>query len=517
MKAHLLYADRDFDWSAPPPWHADLLTADLALTTVFDAMACGDEQVFEAVKKVILAGVEGDLGTIHYRQGVLEDCLNNPSVVRELYAMAGEAMDAERKHYLGSLARYPEWVLSRSIELMEVFIAFMRRLRGMADTRGRRFASTGWMAFFEMLRHELSDDFFLRAEDHLYQLKFRGGMLLSAELGRANRASRYILHRTPRAWEKAWWERLLNWLFQSKPPPHSFDIDPRDEAGHSALQDIRKRGISLVARALAQSTDHVLSFFSMLRSELAFYVGCVNLRDELVRKGEPICRPSAEPAEEHRLSLRGLYDVSLALTIERHVVGNDANADDRDLVIVTGANQGGKSTFLRSIGLAQLMMQAGMFAPARSFQSSTCDGLFTHYKREEDTSMESGKLDEELSRMSDIVDHIASHPMILFNESFAATNEREGSEIARQVISALLERRARMVCVTHLYELAHGFHEKSAVDVLFLRAERQDDDARTFRLVEGEPLQTSFGEDLYKDVFGTEANCDAVAANEGSR
>ena len=53
--------------------------------------------------------------------------------------------------------------------------------------------------------------------------------------------------------------------------------------------------------------------------------------------------------------------------------------------------------------------------------------------------MKSGKLDEELSRMSAIVDHITSHPMILFNESFAATNEREGSEIARQIVSALLE------------------------------------------------------------------------------
>ena len=48
--------------------------------------------------------------------------------------------------------------------------------------------------------------------------------------------------------------------------------------------------------------------------------------------------------------------------------------------------------------------------------------------------MKSGKLDEELSRMSDIVDHITPHSMILFNESFAATNEREGSEIARQII-----------------------------------------------------------------------------------
>ena len=240
----------------------------------------------------------------------------------------------------------------------------------------------------------------------------------------------------------------------------------------------------------------------MLRTELAFYVGCVNLHEQLVRKGEPTCFPLPVLAEEHRLSFRGLYDVCLALSLNHRVVGNDANADNKDLLIVTGANQGGKSTFLRSVALAQLMMQCGMFVPADSFCSSLCDGLFTHYKREEDTSMKSGKLDEELSRMSDIVDHITPHPMILFNESFAATNEREGSEIAQQIMSALLETRVRIVCVTHLYELAHGFYVRDKENLLFLRAERQVDGARTFKLIEGKPLETSFGEDLYNSIFG---------------
>jgi DNA mismatch repair ATPase MutS len=182
-------------------------------------------------------------------------------------------------------------------------------------------------------------------------------------------------------------------------------------------------------------------------------------------------------------------------------VGNDVNADNKDFVIITGANQGGKSTFLRSIGLSQLMMQCGLFAPAESFSSNICDGLFTHYKREEDATMKSGKLDEELSRMSDIVDNITSSSMLLFNESFAATNEREGSEIARQIICALLEKRIKIFFVTHLYEFAHGFLDKKMENAIFLRAERQADGGRTFKLVEGEPLQTSYGEDLYNMIF----------------
>ena len=113
-------------------------------------------------------------------------------------------------------------------------------------------------------------------------------------------------------------------------------MHPRDEGGAKALAELQDRGISLVAKALAQSADHVGSFFDMLRTELAFYVGCVNLHEELGQKTEPLCPPSPVTAEERRLSFRGLYDVSLALSMEQLVVGNDANADEQDLVIVTG-------------------------------------------------------------------------------------------------------------------------------------------------------------------------------------
>ncbi len=147
------------------------------------------------------------------------------------------------------------------------------------------------------------------------------------------------------------------------------------------------------------------------------------------------------------------------------------------------------------------MMQCGMFVPARSFCANVCDRLFTHYKREEDATMKSGKLDEELSRMSGIVDDLTPNAMVLFNESFAATNEREGSEIGRQIVRALLEKRLKVFFVTHFYDLANGFWEKAMRNAIFLRAERQPDGGRTFRLIEGEPLQTSYGKDLYSRIF----------------
>ena len=146
-----------------------------------------------------------------------------------------------------------------------------------------------------------------------------------------------------------------------------------------------------------------------------------------------------------------------------------------------------------------------MFVAANSFSANVCSGIFTHYKREEDTSMTSGKLDEELSRMREIADKIAPRSILLCNESFAATNEREGSEIGRQVVRALVDTDIKVFFVTHLYDLAESLYREQREAGVFLRAERKAGGRRTFKLVEGAPLPTSYGADLYTQVFGTGA------------
>lgn len=105
--------------------------------------------------------------------------------------------------------------------------------------------------------------------------------------------------------------------------------------------------------------------------------------------------------------------------------------------------------------------------------------------------------------MSVVVDHVRRGGTVLLNESFASTNEREGSEIGRQVVRALLEAGIRVFYVTHLYDLAQSLHRSEGRTALFLRAERLPDGRRTFRLIEGEPLPTSYGPDLYRRLFGS--------------
>jgi len=420
-----MYKDQDFDLQKQLPWNEQALTQDLELNTLFDAMALGDEFLFEVAKKAVLSSLK-DSNTILYRQNILKDCLKNSSIVRDIYNIAVESIESKKKHYYGIFSRYPSSILHSSIEMLQIFMGLLKKLKNIADEHAYKFESEGFTAFFAMINKELDDEYFASVQNHLRELKFRDGVLISAELGKGNEGTNYIL-RKPQDKNQSWVKRI----FAPKQLVYTFYISDRDESGSRILSELRDRGINLVANALAQSADHINSFFNMLRTELAFYIGCLNLYEQLAQIGEPISFPLPVSPGERRHSFKGLYDVCLALTIKQKIVGNNVNADNKNLVIITGANQGGKSTFLRSIGLSQLMMQCGMFVPAESFCYNICDGLFTHYKREEDATMKSGKLDEELSRMSDIVDNITSNSMLLFNESFAATNEREGSEIAR--------------------------------------------------------------------------------------
>jgi DNA mismatch repair ATPase MutS len=265
-----------------------------------------------------------------------------------------------------------------------------------------------------------------------------------------------------------------------------------------------ERWLRSLLGTLGQSADHIFSFFGMLRAELGFYVACLNLRGQLIASGEPVCFPDPLPADTRAFSCRGLYEPCLALASPARVVGNDVAADGKSLVIVTGANQGGKSTFLRSVGLAHLMMQCGMFVAAELFRASVCSALFTHFRREEDPSMRSGRLDEELSRMKRITDRVIPNALVLFNESFSATNELEGAQVANGIVRALVETGSRVFFVTHSYELSHRLYVDCSPAWLFLRAERNIDGTRSYRVVKGEPLRSSFGEDLYRRILGEE-------------
>ncbi len=510
MKVHLMFRETDFSTGTvrpstePLPAGALDLVRDLDLSTIWAAMADGAPHLWEVARAATLA-LATETETVRFRQEVLSDFRTHPECARQLYTLACDAIQGH-KHIDATLRRTPASTLRRTVEGIAPLLAHLERLRAFADAYEGLVISEGVTRLVATLRAELDESYFAEITAHLGQLRFKDGMWMSAQLGAGNRGTGYVL-RTPRDAQSI--DRSGALKRRRRPAgidaarSFSFEVHPRDEAGQEALTRFQDRGLNLAANALAQSTDQILGFFAQLRTEVAFYLGCLNLERRLGSIGAPMCTP--EPVDAGTvpmLAAEGIYDPALVLRTGARAVGNDVDADGRKLVMITGANSGGKSTFLRAIGLAQLLMQCGMQVCATKYHSSLCDGFFTHFTRGEDPSMRRGRFEEELSRMRGIADSLTPRAMVLFSESFTGTAAREGSEVAREIVLALLDAGVRVAFVTHLYDLAESLFLETAGSALFLRAERRGDGERTFKMLEGSPLSTSFAPDLYDHIGG---------------
>jgi hypothetical protein len=486
MKAHLL-SPTD---AAACAVLGDDVAVDLDIDTLLTAMA-GNDPVLRSAAEQALGAPLADADTVRHRQQVLTDCLDHPELPRRLFDLATAAIAADKKEW--TIGDSPDTRLHRSVRVLTAFIPLLRDLRAIADRSAGTVRSPGFRTMFATLLAELDDVFFTDVDRHIQQLNFRGGLLVSTRLTGDYRSGRFTV-RSPHE-PTSWWRTLF-----PRRSPYAVVIPPRDDAGARALGEIRGRATAVVSVAVSESVTHMLNFFVALRDELAFYLGVLNLHGRLTDAGMPLCLPTLGDTETG-LVARGLYDPGLLLRAAAPVVGNDVDASGRAGIVVTGANQGGKSTFLRSVGIAQLMAQAGMFVSADEFTTDVRSGLFTHFRREEDETLVSGKFDEELTRMSGVVDAVARGGLVLMNESFAATNESEGAEIGGTVVRALLDAGVAVVLVTHSFELAVRLRTDSGDRVLFLRAERRDDGQRTFCMLPGDPEPTSFGLDLYDRII----------------
>jgi len=488
MRALLLHPDRAFD-ATPATLNAIPSARDLELSILLDAATGGDKHLQAVMTTVFAQAFANDALTVRHRQGVLADALGDPAGVRDLYAIAGEPFGRNRAWEFTLYGHDPAAKVSSAVRTLRNCLGVLRRLRDRCAVMAPKARSAGLRDFHEKLQRNLGDSYLAEAEADLQTLMFRKGVLISARVGGGGDSAGITL-RMPQKRDLNWLQSLLT----PGGPSYTIQLAPRDDAGAQTFARLQNGGLGLISDALYAAAEHVLAFVTATRAELAFYVAALNLHDRLAAIGELVTFPNAAP-DASIFHCRDLRDPSLALTMERPAVGNDIDADGRPLIVITGANRGGKSTFLRSAGLAQTMLQCGLFVTAATFTASLRTGLFTHYRREEDRTMRSGKFDEELVRMDAIADALRPGSLVLFNESFAATNEREGSNVAHQIVTALLDSGISVMAVTHMAAFAQSFLGDTRT--CFLRAEQ----ARSFRLETAEPISESYGRDLYDQIF----------------
>jgi DNA mismatch repair ATPase MutS len=259
-----------------------------------------------------------------------------------------------------------------------------------------------------------------------------------------------------------------------------------------------------VARALTRYVKTGSGWLANLEYEFAFFIAATRLMQRLSRQGIPVCQPEIAPVEDRITMIDGLVNPLLAIRGGNTPVASGAHfgADGR-IAILTGPNSGGKTTYLRSVGLAHMLFQAGLFVPAQSARLSPVDAILTHFPALE--TRQQGRLAEEAVRLRGMFQHMTQHSLVLLNETFSSTSSGEAMYLAQDVLCALRAIGVRAVFATHLIELAEHIPEMEAAVsgdsrlISLVAGLRLNDDgqaAPTFEIAPGLPLGRSYAQEI---------------------
>lgn len=464
---------------------------DLGLSPILNEMSGDNVYLKQVVLKTWFTPMLSK-SEIEYRQEAVADSFTHQSEINEIYQLVTQTVRRAREDYWTLSSGSASYRVISSARKIKNYLKYLNELMRFSN---RHWNSKNFQDFFNNLDNVFSPakmtdmnnviDAILAENNQSYYVK------LLDDFSSGIKDSEYNL-------KKDSVTKMVDSIRDHYEKKKSkFSVAERDDNSLNAITEYENFAKSALAIKIVNTANEFDNFFDQLKFQTAFLLGVVNLRSRL-SKYVPITFPKVSD----KTHIQELRNVTLQLHLgDKPAVGNDLTNGYLSLLIISGANQGGKTTMLRAIGQAQIMMTSGMFVVAKKYVSALHDGIYTHFKREEDSSLKIGKLENELKRMAMIVDVVTPSSLVLMNESFSSTNEYEGSQISAQIISGLVNSHITVVAVTHQYEFLKLLNLDHNIEALFLRPERKSNGNRSYKMLVGLPTKTSFGLDIFNKFF----------------
>lgn len=254
-----------------------------------------------------------------------------------------------------------------------------------------------------------------------------------------------------------------------------------------------------------------------LQDQLDLYEGVIKLIKTAEFKGVPMCRPTLLPMDERRSEMKNVYDLCLfkaAISSRKDKKGdsllirNDISFDkDGRFYILTGANNGGKTTFIRAVGITQVLAQAGFYVPCESCEIAPVDFIYTHFPKEEETGINTSRFTTEIKQFKTISDTVSENSLLLMNESVQSTTPRECVDIAAELVRIFIIIGVRGLFATHLTELAYmcdRFNSEQdcrSKTVSIVAKVNEQTEERIYRIEKGLPEEHSYASTVFRE-FG---------------
>jgi hypothetical protein len=241
------------------------------------------------------------------------------------------------------------------------------------------------------------------------------------------------------------------------------DFRDQRDANHvqaQVLERVARLYPDIFARLEACYTRHgdfIDATVATFDREVQFYLAYLEFVKKFKDIGLPFCYPEVSEASKET-HLEATFDIALANVLVRRsssIVLNDIDLSGPErILVVTGPNQGGKTTFARMFGQLHFLASLGLPIPGRRAQMSLADRIFSHFEREERLDSLRGKLDDELIRAREILAQASARSVVVMNEGFSSTTLADSLFIGTKVLEQLSELGALCVYVTFVDELA---------------------------------------------------------------
>ncbi len=463
----------------------------------------------------ILTELITDEAAIRWRQDILEDFVNVPQLERNLHKSLKTIYDNACTVYAKSGSTQSFFEIQENISSMESFISCMNECREFAAQYGGKLRSEGIRRILAEIEERCSSDSFrslIKEVDELKTALEKGVksvtfavnfddvmrpaeiMLLSVEDEPVRRKTRF--------------ERLLSREKTAEPISDIYvrktkdgQIQALNERLFQELDGLCGGYMKRVNIAIKRCYEECTEFLVKLSQQIDFYVGARTLAERAQQMGLPTCRPKILPRERRTFHCKAMHDPVLTnkllseLVRERNripVYTNDCTMDDEArLLILTGSNNGGKTTYIRAAGVNQILAQAGLFVYAEQAEISPCDCVFFHYPQEEKAGINTSRFTEECKYFRRTIGEATEYSLVLMNESLSGTNPYDSLLIGEELLRIFSDMGCRLIFATHILELAELPEKLNSPDsgskLISLTAECDENGVPTYHIAAGKP------------------------------
>lgn len=456
----------------------DTIHQDLNLTQVVDHMAAR----FGRGVRNFYKYMPEDMQEVLYRRAVYSD-VKNEAVRQALLNFTAKLSELEQlrkdKDKVQNSMQKNMWEIREAAFYCDMYAALERELSAAQPE------SEGLKDLLQLLEEILSEELFQKTMEETGQILKEIREIrflitydrdrLSVTLGELPGEGAY----------EEWISRAEEKDVTAMPSPYGAEIPLCDLELEclNELEDKKPKLFKAIRKSKIQAEPLQLSVLKRFEREILFYLAYVTLQQEMTAAGFDFCTPKL--TEGRKTEAEGLYDLALALTSlkdGRVVVSNDFQYKTGEkFFVLTGPNQGGKTTFARSLGQLVFLTKMGLDVPARTATVPCFSGLMTHFSVEESVETGRGKLMEELVRLAPMMKINKKGSFVVINELFTTAANYDAQIMGKRVLEHFTAMDCMGIYVTHLKELTD---EKDGI--VSLRAMLDENGRQTFKIQRGQ-------------------------------